>query len=492
MPALKCKIGDAEVLFPAHVKISRRNLQYLVACHGGLIFHYFEGVKIAFIMILFAMFKKTIIIFIFSAITIACDSIYLPIERNAENRLILVGDGYSRTSVNTSIFRKNSLVTHHDTQYIAYYDLDGWLVLGKRRLKESIFELRRSSYKGNCIDAHNSISIIVDGDGYLHVVLNNHDSPLNYYKSIKSGSLELGESLQMLGYDEDKVTYPEFYLLSSGDLLFVYRSGTSGNGNMVINSYSVENQAWERIQDIFIGGQDQRNAYWQLFIDQRGTIHCSWVWREAFGVETNHDLCYARSKDGGKTWERSNGESYTLPITAANAEYVCFIPQKRELINQTSMTADEDGNPYIATYWKDEDSDVPQYRLVWFDDRGGWNQQQVSARTAPFSLSGGGTKLIPIARPLLVVKAGRIYYFFRDEERGSKVSLAISNNIANGKWTYRDLTDFSVDAWESTYDTELWKNKGKLHLYVQRTGQLDGEGVSDMHPQSVYVLEVNI
>jgi hypothetical protein len=436
-------------------------------------------------------FKKIIIAFIITVFIIACDSVYLQISKDIKTSLILAGEGYSRTSINTGIFRKNSLVTYHDTQYIAYYDSESWLILGKRKHGETAFELRRSPYKGNCADAHNSISIMADGDGYLHVVLNNHDNLLNYYKSVESDSLELGERLQMLGHDEDSLTYPEFYLLPSGDLLFVYRSGVSGNGTMVINYYSIKNKTWRRVQTIFIDGESQRSAYWQLFVDQRGTIHCSWVWRDNFGVETNHDLCYARSKDNGKTWEKSNSERYTLPITVTNAEYACFIPQGRELINQTSMIADENGNPYIATYWRDEDSNIPQYRMIWFDGTK-WNQQQVSARITPFSLSGGGTKLIPIARPLLVIKSSKIYYFFRDEERENKVSVAVSDNIANGKWTYQDLTDFSVGAWEPTYDTELWKIRRKLHLYVQRAGQGDGEGVTDMDPQSVYVLEVDI
>ena len=45
-------------------------------------------------------------------------------------------------------------------------------------------------------------------------------------------------------------------------------------------------------------------------------------------VETNHDLCYARSLDGGKTWQRSDGTAYQLPITAATAEIAWKIPQK--------------------------------------------------------------------------------------------------------------------------------------------------------------------
>ena len=102
-----------------------------------------------------------------------------------------------------------------------------------------------------------------------------------------------------------------------------------------MNRYDLNTGKWSRVHDVLIDGEGQRSAYWQLCTDKAGTIHLSWVWRETWGVETNHDMCYARSRDGGKTWEKSNGERYELPITAANAEYAWRIPQNSELINQT-------------------------------------------------------------------------------------------------------------------------------------------------------------
>lgn len=65
--------------------------------------------------------------------------------------------------------------------------------------------------------------------------------------------------------------------------------------------------------------------------------------------------------------------------------------------------------------------------------------------------------MIPIARPRIVVDGGEIFYIFRDEERGSRVSLAHAAAVGVGKWTFTDLTNFPVDAWEPSYDTELWK-----------------------------------
>lgn len=403
--------------------------------------------------------------------------------------LIEVGSGYSSTSVNTTVFRNSSIATLGETQFIAYYDENGFLTLGKRNLNDDRFEIQRSQYQGNVKDAHNIISLMVDGEGYLHVSFDHHGHPLKYCRSIEPLSLTLGELEPMVNRDEQDVTYPEFYRLADGSLLFAYRSGASGRGNLILNRYSLDSHSWQRVQDILIDGENERNAYWQLYVDAQGTIHVSWVWRETWMVETNHDLCYACSKDNGQTWEKSDGTKYELPINKDNAEYACFIPQGSELINQTSMSTDSEGHPYIATYWRDQNDSIPQYRMVWYDGSK-WNQQVISNRKTPFSLMGGGTKMIPISRPRMAVEGDEVFYIFRDEERGSVVSMYYTKDIHKGEWFVEDLTDFPVHAWEPSIDTELWKEKHLLNIFVQDSYQGDGEKTVDSDASTVFVLEV--
>jgi hypothetical protein len=57
-------------------------------------------------------------------------------------------------------------------------------------------------------------------------------------------------------------------------------------------------------------------------------------------------------------------------------------------------------------------------------------------------------------------------------------------------WVLSDITDFPVNAWEPSYDTELWKLQKKLHIFVQDTHQGDGEKTVKSEPTSVYVLEL--
>lgn len=403
-----------------------------------------------------------------------------------------IGTGWNNNSVNTVKFRKNALTTHNQYQFTAYYDENSCLILAKRKVKTTDWEKIKTPYKGNTKDAHNDISIALDGDGYLHVSWDHHDTKLRYAKSKKPLSLELGEEQPMTGQEENKVTYPQFYNLPNGNLLFFFRSGTSGRGNMVVNTYDLKSGNWSQLQQNLLDGEEKRSAYWQSSIDREGVIHLSWVWRESWDVSTNHDMCYARSKDGGITWEKSTGEKYKLPITVATAEIAWKIPQKSSLINQTAMATDKNGNPYIASYWSE--NKIPQYQII-YSRNGNWKKIGAKFRKTPFYLGGGGTKQIPISRPDIFIndkeRNHTVYILCRDEERANKISLAYIHLNEESKWKIVDLTSDSVGQWEPNYDISLWEKENKLHIFMQNVTQIDGEGLAKITPSTVSILEVN-
>jgi hypothetical protein len=403
-----------------------------------------------------------------------------------------VGLGWAGNSINIVVFRKNSIVSDKGQQFISYYDGEGNVVIGKRNLGSNNWLLNKTKYKGNIRDAHNSISIALDGDGFVHIAWDHHNNQLHYAKSVEPFSLELTEMMPMLGQLEKKVSYPEFYKSPDGGLFFFYRDGGSGNGNLVINKYNVQEKNWTRVQSNLIDGEGKRNAYWQACVDRKGFIHISWVWRESPDVASNHDMNYAVSKDEGKTWLKTNGEVYALPITISSAEKIAVIPQNSELINQTSMCTDDKGRPVIAGYWKGKNS-VPQYHIV-YKNGSQWKVKDAGFRLANFSLSGTGTKKIPVSRPQVLSwgsgKKMTVALIFRDEERGSKVSMAVNKIYRHNQWKLSDLNDTGMGEWEPTYDTELWKYKKQLHLFVQKVEQADKEGITKNPPQMVQVLQV--
>ena len=405
-----------------------------------------------------------------------------------------VGEGWAGSSINTVIFRHNSLVSFGDTQYTAFYDNDARVVLAKRKLSDEKWELKRTELTGNVTDAHNTITLGVDGSGIVHMAWDHHGNNLNYVHTTAAGSLELSQRLKMDGVRVGQVTYPEFYTLPDGDMLFLYRVGASGNGDLVLKRYHTATKEWTTLQQLLISGENRQNAYPEFCVDAKGTFHLGWVWRASPDVATNHNICYARSADGGKTWTDSTGKALAMPITAATGEVALAVPQRSDLMNQTTMAADAAGHPYIVTYFRPEGQSVPQIEVVYNDGRG-WKSSQVGTRKTGFTLAGGGTKRIPLSRPLILVDSAptppRVYVVYRDLDHQEHVTLAQTSDIAKGDWTTTDLTSEAYDAWEPSCDPTLWEKDRTIALFLQKTEQVDNgdNTLRKIEPTEVRVLE---
>lgn len=386
---------------------------------------------------------------------------------------------FAGSSVNVVAGLQNTLFTQGDSQYAAFYANDATLVLAQRPVTGGEWKLRRTNLRANVHDAHRTVAIAVDGDGFLHVAWDHHNNPLNYARGVAPGSLELGSRLPMTGAHESRVSYPQFLPLPNGDLLFFFRDGGSGRGNLVLNRYATRERRWTQVHSKLIDGEGQRSAYPAMAVDRKGVLHLAWNWRETPDVATNHDLCYARSADGGVSWTTSTGEALAVPFTATNAEYALRIPQGRTLMNPPSLAVDARGRPIIANYWCPEGSDIPQYHVLRFDGKV-WRASQVTNRQSAFSLAGGGTKRPPISRsvllPVLVPHFRQtLHLVYRDDERDGRIVVASCPDLdaAAPRWTESELTTGSVGAWEPSLDPVAAAH-GRLEMLVQRVEQRDG------------------
>jgi hypothetical protein len=155
------------------------------------------------------------------------------------------------------------------------------------------------------------------------------------------------------------------------------------------------------------------------------------------------------------------------------------------------MCTDQNGNPIIAGYWKGTKG-VPQYQLIYFS-KGKWKIKDTGFRSAGFTLSGEGTKRIPMSRPQVISwGSGRktnVAIIFRDREMGNGISIARNRLLKKAKWITAHLLSTDEGEWEPSFDTELWKTKNWLHLYTQRVTQADKEGIMQTPPEMVQVLE---
>jgi hypothetical protein len=254
--------------------------------------------------------------------------------------------GYAGSSgINAVSFICSSLVTISNKQIFAYYGrhqtnstyvFNNTIWIARRTVGTNIWEVFRTAYTANNVtDGHDVVSFGIDGDGILHMSWGMHGDAFHYSHSLTnvvgSEPIVMGPDSTMTG-NENTATYPQFMSLPDGDLLYIYRKGSSGAGDTFVSRYSHLNKAWTPVHTNgsiaapFIKGTGwplDYNAYGQMpCLDSTGKLSLIWTWRYTPAFESNHDFDFAASPDQGLTWQRSDGSTYTLPIdesTSASA-----------------------------------------------------------------------------------------------------------------------------------------------------------------------------
>lgn len=285
-----------------------------------------------------------------------------------------------------------ALFTTDSVQYVAYYDTAHTMTIAVRDLESHQWDIQKLPSKVGW-DSHNYLSVMVDSLGYIHLVGNMHSSRLVYFKSSEPHNIHSLEAIhQMVGTEEDVITYPNFIVDKHGKIIFHYRYGRSGDGYEVYNYLNVENQQWKRLLDVpLMDGEGKMNAY--MTGPVRGPddyYHMIWVWRDTWDCSTNHTLSYARSRNL-IDWESIRGVKIELPITYdQEALYVDTTPPKGGLINiGIEIGFDSDNKPLIG-YHKYGDEGNTQLFIARYEDNR-WNRHEVTDWDYRWDFKGMGT-----------------------------------------------------------------------------------------------------
>lgn len=407
-----------------------------------------------------------------------------------------LGLAYAATEINATIFRLEALASDAKHQYATYYDPAGNVVVARRELTGGPWDLRTLPITGNVRDAHNDVVLGLSGDGVRHLSYDQHvygrqAQPLHYRSADRATDwADFGPVRAMTGTLENRVTYPTFIPGPHGALYFFYRDGSSGNGRLCLDRYDSSTHTWSAVQSPLLEGAGRSSPYWwRPEVSADGVLHVAWCWRDSPDASSNHDIYYARSRDGGKTWENSAGAKLALPITVASDARVFAIATGQNLMNSCALATDAQNHPHIVYYCNGPDG-VPQYFHLWFDGQN-WSAQQVSHRTKAFSLAGGGTLEVPISRPEIAVsRAGTAYLITRDQEFGGGLRLYAARPPYT-QWQALDVLYEPLGDWEPTYDLARWQRAGVLSLFVLPVRQGNNEQVTDFPPQTAEALELS-
>jgi hypothetical protein len=220
-------------------------------------------------------------------------------------------------------------------------------------------------------DPHHVYAIAVDERGYVHIAGNAHASPLRYIRSQRPGDITAWQPATMPGPTASS-TYPQFAARPDGTLLFFHRDGEAGDGTVELAVLDRHATTWRAVGTVVDGRPSGESPYLhRVAVDPRsGTAHVLFAWRSDDEASTTNDVSYARSPDGGTTWETSGGRTLTLPITHETAESVLdTVPQGSGLHNGGGLAVDPEGRPHGVVSFGPPDS--PEALVhVWHDGEG--------------------------------------------------------------------------------------------------------------------------
>ncbi len=173
------------------------------------------------------------------------------------------------------------------------------------------------------VDEHSRPTLAVDSQGYLHVVMGGHNSPLQYQRSLRPHDASAWTSVEAFGRN----TYPVL-LCGPNDTLHLTARDGSHNGM----------ELWERpsagpwqSRGLIVTRQRRFTGYTGMNNDVawgpgRKTMHMSMAFflgRKPNAGEHSRDVSglyqavgYMRSFDFGLTWQKDDGTPVPLPATS--------------------------------------------------------------------------------------------------------------------------------------------------------------------------------
>jgi len=432
-------------------------------------------------------------------------------------------DGQYGQSINGQAYQQDILASHLGFQYVAYYDANRHVCLGKRKLPDGDWEiLKLTDYTFATDNAHNTISMgLCPGDGTLHLAFDHHNDSLHYRVSrrdvvsspedVKWDSSLFGPVVSELGQERPVgLTYPRFHQTPEGALQIHYRHGGFGNGDRMFIDYDPVDALWKnarlvdsregRYEDE-IGVSDNRSSYPNDYnYGPQGKLHATWVWREN-GEAANHDLMYAYSEDNGKTWKNNDGEQITGPprvdtpgITVVN------IGRTMGLMNTNGQVIDSQGRVHVVAWHSTEETlsnagsrpgesiwgppEARRYFHYWRDTDGTWQHFEI-----PW-IAGNRPKLF-------VDREDNLYMIFGIPQKPGPMdhdifftegNLVFAGATADSRWMdWRIIhTEEGPFLNEMLYDRYRWEKEGILSVIVQESPANAGE------PTHLHVVDIRL
>lgn len=384
----------------------------------------------------------------------------------------LPGQVSGQTGYSGRSYTQDSVCTTSDAQYAAWYDHAGALLVGKRTLPSEVwttFDL--GTVAGNPLvlpvdtDSHNTVCMIVDAQGYIHVAANMHGDVLRYVKSTNPNDITAWTAPGMTGLNETQMTYPRFALHPDGTLFYMYRDGASGNGDIYLNRKNVGG-SWTQLGMLAAGKATNENPYESRFvISANGTLGVAFTWRPNGGDHnTNADVHFIKSTDKGATWQSVSGAAVTIPLVHVDTTALALATAATNsgIINQFGLDLDADDYPHIALTLADGATpDRNIHHLYW--DGAAWVNQQVTDLQ-----NGMGFNEMPKRPSIACTADGRTLILTSYTRITTKRGTFRIIDVTGGAATDVPFANLDGRDWELTYDGRALRERNELNIMLSQ------------------------
>ncbi len=164
-------------------------------------------------------------------------------------------------------------------------------------------------------DVHNTPSLVVDSEGYLHTLTGTHGSPFAYARSLEPNTAHAGFTEPELIEEELRSTYVGLVCDPDDTLHLIFRVWTDDGLYHPTSHYANlgykrkrKGEAWEDMRRLAVAPFSEYSIwYHRLTIDRRGRLFVSFDYWSTFWFYRNDHIGHRRktimSPDGGDSWQ---------------------------------------------------------------------------------------------------------------------------------------------------------------------------------------------
>lgn len=307
------------------------------------------------------------------------------IQSIAETEFLLSDKGSGRA---TGYAESNKIVTCNGKTHVGWLDTNenGFEVM-VRTYDHSTGEWSPSYRVGPAQDNHGGPAMVVDSEGYLHVVYYPHSEPMRYRRSLRPNDASEWTPEVEFG---DRLTYPTLVVGPDDTLYLTARYRGSAEQPWEVQFFAKPpGGSWEKRSTIIRAGERSYSQFQEALAwgPDHKTLHlCTRMYGDL--PRWAYLIGYMKSTDFGKSWQRLDGSPIELPAVKATIDPIEVIDPQQKLdyadtssLRASVLAVDAENRPWVLYNTLQPDHSLP--RRAWLatpDGERGWKKTSLNEK----------------------------------------------------------------------------------------------------------------